>query len=33
LLHDGSNNEVDVINYEIHEVFFNEEFTLENTIW
>jgi hypothetical protein len=32
LLHDGSNNEVDVINYEIHEVFFNEEFTLENTI-
>jgi hypothetical protein len=31
LLHDGTNNEVDIVNYEIHEVFFSEEFVLETT--
>lgn len=28
LLHEGLTNEVEFLNYEIHEVFFNEEFTL-----
>ena len=31
LLHDATNNETDLLNYEIHEVFFSEDFTLETT--